>query len=82
MSDIPKTPRVGITVMRGGQMSHGVGYLVTHSGQPWCYINEEDIHKPPHEVGALLLDPLHLEECPTPDSGVPLYEYQEVFQIS
>jgi hypothetical protein len=82
MSDLPKTPRVGIkTMSAGGQLSFGLGYLVIRDGHYWCFQNEEDIDKDPHDVGALLLDPSRLAEDPTPDSGVRIYQYQVLFQL-
>jgi hypothetical protein len=82
MSDSPKTPRVSIKVMRGGQLSFGLGYLVIRDGLHWCVQNEEDIDKDPRTVaGALPLDPLLLESQPMPNSDVPHYNYRVVFQL-
>lgn len=82
MSETPKISRVGIKVEHGGQTAFGIRYLVIRAGQHWCYANEEDIDKPPHEVGGLLLDPLLLEPQPMPYLGAPLYYYRETFLIS
>jgi len=67
MADTPKTPRIGFKIMRGAQLSVGLGYLVILDGQHWCYQSEEDIGKPLREVAALPLDPSLLELQSTPD---------------
>lgn len=80
--DHQKTPRVGITCMNGAQLSFGVGYIGVHGGQMWCYQDEEDVKKPPHEVGALLLDPAYLEQESTHAEDAPLFVYRVTHQLS
>jgi hypothetical protein len=82
MTEEKKPPRVGFRIMRGAQLSVAVGFLVQRDGQFWCYVNEEDTDKPPHDVDALRLDPSELQLDSEPDADPLVYRYRVTFHVS
>lgn len=82
MNEKPPIATVAFRIYRGHQLELVTCYLVrTPQGACWAYSNEADTEKDPRSVGAIELDPRHLEERLQPPGAPPLYLYRVILNV-
>ena len=79
MPDSPSLPIVVIRRYRGSQEEIIRAHLLrTPDGSCWAIPEGAEIPTNPGTIGAIPLDPLQLEERPTPDGAQKLFLYRTV----